>query len=208
VNDLAKLLLRVRENTPLLLGVSGYPRSGKDAFAEVLVNEYGFTKVAFADKLKEMALAIDPIVHAEARDGSRVMRLGEVIHLYGWEHAKDHFPEVRRFLKYLATEGVRAQDPDFWARSAFAEVVKHPRVVMPDVRFVNEFDAIRFADGINIRINRPGLDESDTHRSETELRDAHFDSLLVNSGSLEDWQQHARHYAYEAWNLDMTLFSR
>ena len=37
-----------------IVGLSGYARSGKDEAAKVLVEEFGFTRVAFADKLREV----------------------------------------------------------------------------------------------------------------------------------------------------------
>ena len=40
--------------------LSGPAQSGKDTLALVLVEDHGWTRVAFADPLKEMALAIDP----------------------------------------------------------------------------------------------------------------------------------------------------
>lgn len=38
---------------PLLIGLAGYAGSGKDTAADHLVNAHGFTKIAFADPLRE-----------------------------------------------------------------------------------------------------------------------------------------------------------
>lgn len=38
----------------IVIAVSGWKGSGKDTMAEYLVNDYGYTRVAFADVLKEM----------------------------------------------------------------------------------------------------------------------------------------------------------
>lgn len=38
-----------------VIAISGYKRSGKDTIAEHLVNQYGFTRVSFADPLKDSA---------------------------------------------------------------------------------------------------------------------------------------------------------
>lgn len=37
-----------------IIAISGYKRSGKDTSAEILVNDHGFMRVAFADILKDM----------------------------------------------------------------------------------------------------------------------------------------------------------
>jgi hypothetical protein len=48
-----------------LVGLVGYARSGKDTFAAAL----GYRRLAFADPLKELALAVNPLAagsHADA----------------------------------------------------------------------------------------------------------------------------------------------
>ena len=41
----------------MIIGLTGYKGSGKDTAASHLVEKYGFTRVAFADKLKKSAAA-------------------------------------------------------------------------------------------------------------------------------------------------------
>jgi dephospho-CoA kinase len=45
----------------MIVGISGYARSGKDEAAKALV-EMGFERRAFADKLREFLLALNPMV--------------------------------------------------------------------------------------------------------------------------------------------------
>jgi dephospho-CoA kinase len=80
----------------VIIGLSGYARSGKDTVAELLVLNYGFKRMAFADGIREALSALNPILH----DG---MRLNEVVKEYGWELAKSK-DEVRRLLQVLGTE--------------------------------------------------------------------------------------------------------
>lgn len=42
---------------PAVVGLTGVARSGKDTVGRMLVERYGFTRVAFADGLKSMAAA-------------------------------------------------------------------------------------------------------------------------------------------------------
>ena len=44
----------------MILGLAGYGGSGKDAVASYLVEHHQFTRVAFADPIKEMALRQNP----------------------------------------------------------------------------------------------------------------------------------------------------
>lgn len=54
--------------------------------------------------VREMALAVDPIIWGNPFDGQRVdyYRLSEVVGLYGWDAAQRNYPEVLRFLTKLA----------------------------------------------------------------------------------------------------------
>ncbi|NED29195.1 hypothetical protein G3I37_30615, partial [Streptomyces anulatus] len=48
----------MKPNTALI----GKARSGKDSVGAHLVRRYAYTRLAFADPLKEMALAVDPLI--------------------------------------------------------------------------------------------------------------------------------------------------
>ena len=47
----------------VVIGLSGYASSGKDTVAQFLIEEHGFEKIAFADPIRNMLLAMNPIVH-------------------------------------------------------------------------------------------------------------------------------------------------
>ena len=198
---------------PPLVGLIGKKRVGKDTFAAVLVEEFGFARVAFADPLKEMALTIDPIIANGLRGSVPVhMRLSTAVALDGWESVKDTYPEVRRFLQRLG-DGVRQFDEDFWVgagmKAAAGKRIQRPDfhnelgrgeghwlpgqpVVITDVRYPNEADAIRDAGGILVRIVRPGVDDGDTHASETALDDYAVDDIVENRGSVFELEMLAR----------------
>lgn len=191
----------------VLIGLSGKKRAGKDTVAAYLVEKYGFTRVAFADPLREVALKVDPIIGAEVDPqgsaaygyGGEVhdiataepVHLSDVVSQRGWEAAKDHCvygPEVRRILQRMGV-GVRDLDPDFWLRVAAEKIGvmmdARRNVVVTDVRFPNEADYIK-RHGFLIRVIRPGLDHADTHESETALDDYPHDAYLINDGSVQD----------------------
>jgi hypothetical protein len=170
-----------------LIGLTGRKRSGKDTFAARLVDAHGYTRLAFADALREAALALDPIIEMH---WFGEVRLSEVVERDGWEQAKAE-PEVRRTLQRFGV-GIRKLDPDFWLRvvAERAEWISGP-VVVTDVRFTNEADWIEREEGHLVRIERPGLDTSDTHESETALDDRETRFRVVNDHNVEQLIRHA-----------------
>lgn len=190
---------------PPLIGLIGKKRVGKDTFAAVLVEEFNFIRVAFADPLKSLALTIDPLIVAGS-DWAGERHLTQYVDRFGWESVKDNWPESRRFLQRLG-DGVRQFDPAFWVNAGMdtaadwrdgyggdGEWSPMP-VVITDVRYPNEADAIRDAGGTLVRIVRPGVDDGDTHASETALDGYRADWAVLNEGSVTDLQKTARRMA-------------
>lgn len=156
-----------------LIGLVGLAGSGKSSVAEVLARR-GFVRAAFADELKRIARE-----------------------QFGWDGQKDE--RGRRLLQVLGTEAGRAYDPDIWTKRLFARIdpllagaapltyeLRRPPgipgpetahvvsdapagVVIDDVRFQNEVDAIRARGGRLILVTRssqPLLREKPAHESE------------------------------------------
>lgn len=138
-----------RLQTVLLL--HGEPGAGKDAIAKILVERHGFVRYAFADRLKTMCEALDPVVGSKLN--GTPLRLTDVIDQYGWEIAKRHYPEVRRTQQRLATEVIREfVSPTYWAevvrdqaRSAFPAPV-----VVSDLRFESEVEVMSWLDDVRL----------------------------------------------------------
>jgi hypothetical protein len=171
----------------VLIGLVGLKQAGKDHTAQILGEDHRFVRFAFADRLKEMALAIDPYVSTNTA-GARIMpiRLTELVNRVGWETAK-RYQDVRRLLQRLGKEGVRDSiDEDAWVNIVFEQVdpllAAGMNVVVSDVRFANEADAIRRRGGLIWRIAREGQESHDEHASETEQKRIVTDLVLRNTG--------------------------
>ena len=163
----------------MIIGLSGYARSGKDCLALTLI-AHGFTRVAFADALREALYCLNPIV----RDGVRVQ---DLVNYIDWEATKNNYPEVRNLLQRMGTEvGRELYGQNFWVERAFAKVQGRENVVFTDVRFPNEFDAVKSAGGQMWRINRPNITATNAHVSETALDGFPFDIVIDNDGTLEE----------------------
>lgn len=77
---------------------------------------------------------------------------------------------VRTLMQNYGTEVRRNDDPNYWVmqwKLALASL-DVPIVLTDDVRFQNEYDAVRAYGGTLIRINRTDLMSDSTHQSETE----------------------------------------
>jgi len=180
-----------------VIGLSGFARSGKDEAAKVLVNEFGFVQVAFADKLREMLYALNPLVYIWTVGNPKgPVYVQDVIDEYGWDGYKEteHGPEIRRLLQRLGTEAGRQTLWDsIWIDAALTGYGEDDRVVVSDARFFNEFDAIRERGGEIWRINRLGIGPANDHASEMEaVNYPHFDHVIENEGSLEDFKNKIR----------------
>ena len=157
----------------MIVGLTGRKRCGKSTLARLLVERHGFRELSFAEPLKRMALAANPIVGFRSTpNGAQRVHLSDVVHEIGWERAKDEYPEVRRFLQRLGTEGVRDNlGEDTWVNIAEREIRAAGyarRLVFPDVRFDNEARLIRWFGGTVVEVRRPTAiaDTADNHRSE------------------------------------------
>ncbi|MCX4663363.1 hypothetical protein [Streptomyces uncialis] len=172
-----------------LMGRAG---SGKDTVGARLTSRFQFVRVAFADPLKALALDLDPIIGIEPTGyGPLSLRLSDVVRRGGWDRAKQ-LPEVRRTLQRLG-QSLRDRDPDVWLRPALDKIAVADRwnvpVVVTDVRYLNEAEALRKRGALLVRVDRPGdhnhqAGETERgHQSETELDDFPADAVLTNGGS-------------------------
>ncbi len=177
--------------TPQLIGLTAYAQSGKDAAAAALVED-GWQRRAFADVLREFAYTLNPLIEKPASRatgiaGRKVARLADLVDEYGWDHVKVAYPEARALLQRLGTDaGRRLLGEDVWVDAALTALPRHRGVVLTDVRFPNEADAIRARGGVVVRVTRPGVGPVNGHVSETAMDDYVPDVVIANDGTLDD----------------------
>ncbi|WP_330174541.1 hypothetical protein OG875_13905 [Streptomyces sp. NBC_01498] len=178
------------------IALMGRAGAGKDTVGSRLVHSWGFTRVAFADPLKEMALRIDPVVKYEpAGYGPVPVRLADIVNRWGWEEAKVRSPEIRRTLQRMG-QAVRNQDPDYWLtlamdKVAAADVLTMP-VVVTDVRHANEYEALKNRGFTLVRVNRASVRNLGTngdHVSETDLDGYPADLTITNNGTFSELRE-------------------
>jgi hypothetical protein len=169
----------------MIIGLSGYARSGKDEVAKILVEDYGYKRVAFADKIRELLLETNP----QVRDGFRVE---SVVEAYGWDQAKVMFPEIRTLLQRLGVGARNIFGDEFWIGQVFHSMDKTSEYVITDVRFENEAMMLKLMGGQLWRIKRPGVEAVNDHVSEHELDGYKVEMILKNEGTLDDLRELVR----------------
>jgi len=163
----------------MIIGLSGYARSGKDTVAELLCLNYEFSRISFADPMRDAIIVLNPKINS-------VTRVSDYVEEYGWDLAK-HNPEVRRLLQVFGTDvGRKMFGENIWIDMAFRQIKPNSRVVIADVRFPNEAEAIKERGGKVIRINRHNHGAVNTHKSEIAMDNYMFDHVLYNDGTIDD----------------------
>lgn len=176
-----------------LIGICGFAQSGKDSTAGHLVTEYGYARVAFADALREMLFALNPVVGFIPQLDSELddipLRVQDDVLDLGWDRAKLQSQEIRELLQRLGTEaGREILGNDLWVHVAEQKIESFvPRpVAISDCRFPNELHMVRRRGGTLVWVYRPGVGPVNGHASEHSVNPDDCDVVIKNSGSLED----------------------
>lgn len=168
----------------MIIGLSGYARSGKDTVAARLVSEHGFTRLAFADPMREALYRLNPKVTIAEMQG---VPLATAVDGLGWEQVKVDSHDTRELMQRFGTEVVRDMfGENFWVDYTMKLAEQYDKVVISDVRFENEAQAIasRF-DGQVWRVERPGTGAVNGHLSESSLDSYDFDFTISNVGTID-----------------------
>lgn len=169
----------------MLIGITGKKRSGKDTIGEYLVAHHGYTKVGFADLVKQSIAALFGI-DIEIVDRLKDEPSAEVDLTFG-KHVLARM-SFRHFIQRYATEAHRdVFSRDFWVGLLMDRVPEF--TVICDVRFENEAQAIIDAEGVIWQVERPGYISEDTHESEAGIPDELITKRFINEGTIQDLQQ-------------------
>lgn len=158
----------------VLVGLVGYAKSGKTTAAEVLV-ENGFTAIAYADKLKNTISKVTGLPREYMDDQSLKERpfplpytlewhiIDKLMQEYGmyandYRYVTDGYKRAlitspRQLMTVVGTDILRTCDDEIHIRSTL-DSLPNGNVVITDIRFQNEFDAIANKGGVTIGIVR------------------------------------------------------
>lgn len=164
-------------NHPLVIGLTGRARHGKDTVADYLCTHYDLTRLAFADPIRDM------------------LELGlNISTQYSVDNKETTIPWIgasyRELAQTLGTEWGRARNPDLWLNVMKVKLValadEFDAIVISDVRFQNEADWVRQI-GTLWHVHRPDAPRigHPNHSSEQGIDyDGDSDHILHNDGSL------------------------
>jgi len=188
----------------MILGLSGKALAGKDAVADYLLDNYSWTrKTGFAINLKVACMEVFNLTEFQSfeQDGKgakletvRVVTKDILQALIEWMKKthdislqdKDYSKLLgkklytpREIQQFVGTEIMRFYSPDYHLEVVFKSVDKNENVIIKDVRFENEAQAVLDNGGNLVRIYRP-----------EELRALHgapIDSAHASEVALDDW---------------------
>lgn len=170
----------------MLIGLTGYQRSGKDSVGKFLIPRYGFDRYYMAQPLKEAL---------------------KIIFLWDEERIEERKDEVdprwgispRQAMRHLGTQWAQYElgaayplfaqvtDRKLWSNRFLMWYDDRPKsssVVVTDVRFPHEADAVRSRGGYLVRVDRPGFNTDKDHESEQHIESLEVDFIIRNSSTL------------------------
>ena len=192
-----------------IIGICGLIGGGKGTVADILVGEFGFQKVSFADPLKDMV--------SKVFNWPRHLLEGDTKESRDWREQRDEWWSVRLgienltprwVLQYWGTDvcGTNFHE-DIWIASLENKLSKivysgsahlTNNIVIPDTRFPNEIKMIRKLGGEvwgvrrgedpdwMINLIKFGEQPHDIHPSEWSWVTENIDVLIENNGTISD----------------------
>lgn len=178
-------------NFPIVAGLIGLKGCGKSTVARVFA-DHGFIIVPFSSPLKAM---LGALLAGRGVSAEEVARM-----LTGDKKEQPHWAlngrSPRQAMQWLGTEwGRDLMSSTFWVDAWRDQAMRHSRVVVDDVRFPNEVEAIKAMGGALIRVVRPALVAGDTHISENHITSLKADRQIMNAGDLSRLESAARNIA-------------
>lgn len=178
---------------PLIALASDAPQSGKTTAANILIREYGYEPHKFAAPLKQMIRAL------LASTGMSP----EEIEARVEGHLKDEpIPQLRgapcrSLMVVLGTNWGREMIySDLWvdvACSGIRQAIDSGlRVVVDDMRFINEYQTLRAIGAVMVKVTRPDHETPEGSTTEGLLKDQRFDIELPNDGTQRGYEDTVR----------------
>lgn len=195
-----------------IVQIGGWLTSGKDAFADRLIAEHGFTKLAMGELILEFQLIQDPWVRVSLRDAWRLYRHERIfvrpgfhrssalVERLGYVTAKT-IPDFRTLMQKLGDAARDIFGPTSWAEAMEKRldwlISENRRIVYTGCRFPAELGLFASRGATSIWIDRPGVEApAGAHITEVALTRADFDDVVHNDGTLAEL--HAKADAFAA----------
>lgn len=140
-----------------VIGICGFIGSGKNTVGDILVDEYEFKRISFADRLKDTV--------AEMFGWDREWIEGNTPESRSWRETPDEWWSAelgydltpRLVMQRVGTDCMRKGfDDEIWVKFVKKALMDDPDsdYVIPDVRFFNERDLVKEMNGEVWRVKR------------------------------------------------------
>lgn len=139
----------------MIIGTIGFAGSGKGTAADYLVEKKGFTKLAFADAVKDATAAIFGWPRALLEGDTDESREWREQKDEWWSEKTELYITPRNMLQLMGTEiGRDMIHPNVWIYALEKRIGMYQNVVIADVRFPNEMKFIQSLGGFIVRVKR------------------------------------------------------
>lgn len=165
----------------MIIALFGPPGAGKDTVGKILVEQYAYRRVAFADKVRELALRVcgHNVIDFSI---SRIWTLEECVRVHGWEIAKRESPRVRDILERVGGGCREVLGNDLWLNQVALDLMSGDNIVVTDMRKHNEMRVLAFYDAKFWHITRNGC----VKRPFDEWQPEWATATIENNGTVEE----------------------
>lgn len=179
----------------MIVSLSGRSKSGKSLITEFLVKNLGFTKLSFADFLKDLICHVYDLNRAELElrkdlSGTFSLNREKISEYCGFDLEERHersFLSLREAMQYIGSDVLRQYDPDFHIKIMNGKIIsaQTKNICIDDTRFPNELAFLKDRHRAHCYfILRPSCFDISNHLSEVSLKWSDFSEeyRLLNIG--------------------------
>lgn len=192
----------------MIIGFSGRKRSGKTTLAKMLQEEENAIIITIADYLKHLCCELMNITYEELNTKKDNGYTFDIVPDKRWFNIIDkhtnigidnikkelenvHITTIRQLLQVIGTDVIRKYKENWHVQKMIEDIKSYSKdklIVVDDVRFPNEREAILNLSGDVFFIIRPNVSEVSNHSSETALKWQNFDNrhIIINDNITED----------------------
>ena len=172
----------------MLIALIGKKRTGKDTFADYIVENYNFITNSFALPIKKACQIIfdftDEQINTDLKeeiDPRWGISPRQSFQIIGTDVFRNYLPNNFEEFKHFRDE--------FWIKrlQIWYQNNKDKNVIVSDVRFINENKAIKELGGILIKIENKNINYIDNHESEKLIDDLPYDHIIHNDNTLNEY---------------------
>lgn len=164
----------------MIVGITGKARHGKSECGKYLVEQHGYTQLSFAEPIRTFMINF-----LDLKGG-----LQELDDIKEIPHQMFNGKTPRYVMQKMGTDFMRDMIwGDVWVNRCIEMAKKYDNVVISDVRFDNEAQAIVKAGGVIINVIRPDVEiQLSNHASEAGISREYIQYNILNDRTVEDLQ--------------------